>query len=321
VSAPPETFVLGSLDRLLELQTTPVLGALPPHELAAFAEHARPRSFLAGQVLLDEGAPTGSIHLIIEGQVRVSRRGNPFRVFGPREAVGVIGLLARTDTGVHAVAMRDTLTLELTREALLEVFEDHFGVLEGVLRSVARLLLSERLQIHGDAGLKSAALETLTCPARPLDLVERIFVLRQSLPFASTSVDALAGLARRVEELRLAAGERLWTQDHRADSMLVLVCGSVEGVVDGGRQRFRFGSRASIGGVDALAGAPRWYTATALEPVVALKINIEELMDLFEDHFDLALELLAALSRDILAVFELRATAEGDPAWSGSIHP
>lgn len=301
MSAPSEPRFTGTIDRLLYLRTLPLFGTLPPEELALLATYTTERQFEAAALIASENDRVAAIHLLVEGSVRTSRGGAPLRVFGPRDAVGVLDLLARADDGIEAVAVTATRTLEINAEALLDLFEDHFSILQHVLRGIASLVLEKRRQILL-ASAPVSALDVSVPPSRPLDFVERIFFLRRALPPEFTSVAALAGIARRATELRLDAGAPLWSQGDAADAVVIPVRGSIACSVDDGVHRFRFGPGVFVASSEALASAPHWYAARAESTLLALRVSTEDLIDVFDDHFELAMELLALMARDLLEV-------------------
>lgn len=301
MSDPSKPYFTGAFDRLLYLRTLPLFGTLPPEDLALLATYTVERQFEAGARLTSEIGRVEAIHLIVDGSVRTSRGGSPIGVFGPRDTVGVLGLLARTDAGVEALTVTASRTLQIGTDALLDLFEDHFSILQHVLRGVASLVLDKRRQILL-AGAPEPQEEPAIASARPLDFVERIFFLRRALPPGFTSVAALAGIARRATELRLEPGALLWAQGDPADAVVIPVRGAIACVVDGGTHRFRCGAGVFVASSEALAGASHWYEARADSALLALRVSVEDLVDVFDDHFELAMEMLALMARDLLEV-------------------
>ena len=315
MSEPDKPHFTGAFDRLLYLRTLPLFGTLPPEDLALLATYTTERQFAAGELVTSEIGRVEAIHLIVDGSVRTSRGGTAIGVFGPRDTVGVLGLLARADAGVEVVAVSASRTLQIDADALLDLFEDHFSILQHVLSGVASLVLEKRRQIllAGAPDAEAEEEEPAVSHARPLDFVERIFFLRRALPPGFTSVAALAGIARRATELRLEPGALLWSQGDPADAVVIPVRGSIACIVDGGTHRFRCGTGVFVASSEALAGALHWYEARVDSALLALRIPIEELIDVFDDHFELAMEMLALMARDLLEVSEPPA-AEADAA-------
>lgn len=306
MSEPSKSHFSGAFDRVLYLRTLPLFGTLPPDELALLATYTTERQFEPGDLLATLDGRIESIHLLVDGSVSTSRAGAPIGVCGPRDTIGVLGLLARVDEGIEVVATTATRTLEIGAEALLDLFEDHFSILEHVLRGVAELVLEQskqRLLASAPVSVEAPS----QSPARPLDFVERIFFLRRALPPGFTSVAALAGIARSATEIRLEPGDLLWKQGDPAGAIVIPVRGVIACVVDGGAHHFRFGLGELVASSEVLAGAPHWYEARAESPLLALRVAMEDLIDVFDDHFELAMEMLALMARALLE-------ADADPA-------
>ena len=98
---------------------------------------------------------------------------------GPGSAVGGIGVLARDEEGIEAVAEADTLTLEIAADALFELMEDHFSIFHHVLREVCLQMIEvvSRFPAATRAAPSRGPGRAASAP-RDLDLVERIMFLR-----------------------------------------------------------------------------------------------------------------------------------------------
>jgi CRP-like cAMP-binding protein len=306
---PAEVRTIGHVERILSLHRIPVLGTLPSAELAMLAEIARERFFPRGAVLFREGEPVEAIQVVVDGAVHVSRKGKLVGHSGPGSAVGGIGVLARDEEGIEAVADADTLTLEIRADGLFELMEDQFSLFHHVLREVCA-------QIITVVSRYPATLQQLPplgrAPApglRDLDLVGRIMFLRQSEIFARASINALAELSRGMAEVRFEAGQTVWTAGEPSGWVLVLLDGALTATTPGG-YRFQMGAGTSPGGLEATAEAPRWYTAVAESPVLALHGRMEWVLDLFEDNFDMGMDYLAVLARRLLALMERTASPD-----------
>jgi hypothetical protein len=58
--------------------------------------------------------------------------------------------------------------------------------------------------------------------------------------------------------------------------------------------------------LEALAGERRWHDAVAETAGVLIELDVEDLIDMFEDNVDIALDYLAWLSRGTLELIESR---------------
>lgn len=296
---------VGSIERLLHLKKAPMVGTLPPHLLSVLADASRPRVFRKGQVVLREGERAAASYFVIEGRLHLERGGKLLGHGEPGAAIGGIGIIARAPAPVTATAELDTLTLELDADTCLDLLEDHFGILRHFLREVtARIIRGWQRLPPGTPPLLA-----LAGPARgpasrgDLDLVEKIFCLRQITPFEGASINALAELARALSEVHLGPGERLWSEGEPATHVILVVAGRAECHSRSGFL-LQAGPGLPLGALECVAGLPRWYDALVTSPLTGLTSEIEVLFDVFEDNLEMALGFLTSMSQWLLAITE-----------------
>ncbi len=309
----PESRSIRPVERILYLKKLDMFANLPSPELTALAQNTRERTFKKGEVLLHEGEPVGAIHLIVDGAVNASRHGTFLGRFGPGAALGGLAILARDSHGLHAVAETKTFVLTLERDALLEVCEDHFAVVQGMLHHVCRSFIELQSRIWPAIGAVARPRTEIYLPQGEMDFVERILLLRSIAPFARASINALSELSRNTTEVRFGAGVPLWRQDDASRYLLLTVAGTVLCSRRDHREEIQFGPGMSLGAAEATAEAPRWYDAVTETPVVALHASIEPLIDVFEDNFEMAMDYLGFLAQlQLLGVDREAAQREGD---------
>ena len=129
------------------MRDLPLLARLWEGDLRALAELGRVCRYVAGEAIFREGDPGDSLHMVMEGEVRIfvlSPEGEElsFSFVGPGERFGDLALLDGRPRSASAVASQLTRTLVVTRGDFI-------------------LWLSERPR----ASL--ALLETLSLPAPP----------------------------------------------------------------------------------------------------------------------------------------------------------
>jgi CRP-like cAMP-binding protein len=293
-----EAVDVAPVERVLALRTFPVFEGLSPSELAVMAEHVRPRRFEPGDAVFRPDAPVRALHFVVQGRVALLRHGRARRNLGPHEVVGGLASLMQDPAGQHAVATEPTVTLQLDRDEMAEVFEDNFPIFLGVLRVMARMLVTARKKLGNDGGHPPSGALHWMRELGELGLVERILVLRRTMDFAGAEIEALADLAQEAEEIRLAPGRTLWRVGDTADHSLILISGRVVCYAETG-QELDFGPGSVVGGVDSLCDDPRWYTAVARGEVRGLRIEAQDLLDVIEDNMAMGMNLLRVIAGGI----------------------
>lgn len=298
-------------EKMLHIRQIPVGAILPPPVLRVIAAHLEERTFAAGSHLMRRGEPIDGLHMLIEGGVALSREGAPLGELDAPQTLGFLGILARQDGPYDAIAKEDVRALELETDTLLELFEDHFELLAATLRYLAERLYFDMQELPAEAlGIPETNLGPV--PERPLDLIERVMFLRTSTGLTQASVNALAVMARQMDEVRIKAGTALWNVGDRAEGVFFILKGALRCKTDDGRE-FRYGPGTGAGGVESLAGRARWYAAVAEEDVVGLAGNTVQLMDIFENHFRMAMDFVAMLARAEIGMLARRTTLGQQP--------
>lgn len=296
---------VGSVERVFHFRKAQMLGTLPPHLQSIVADASRPRVFRKGEVLLREGERAHATYLLVEGRLHLERGGKVIGHGEPGTSIGGMGILARATAAVSATAETDALTLELDADTWFDLLEDHFAILRHLLREItAHIIDGWQLLPPGTPPPRmSTATPAWLTGRRDLDLVERIFYLRQVRPFERASINGLAELARAFSEVHFAPGDRLWSEGEAARYVTLIVSGHA-GCSSRGGFRLQAGPGTPLGTLESVAGRPRWYEAEATSPLTALSGEIEGLFDIFEDNLDMALGFLTAMSQWMLALTE-----------------
>jgi CRP-like cAMP-binding protein len=280
---------------------------LSQEALAGIAQLARPQRVAAGVELARQGEPFPFVYLIIDGQLELSRDGRQVGLFGSGTGVGVMSALARDPTGFGCRTLAESTLLVLRLEDLFEIMEDYFEMMHGALRSVAAEAISWRRALPNGGFVKQTRQDCTVCGEGPLGLVERLFYLRRTIGLERSYIDELAELARAAREQRVPRGTQLWATGERADYLMILVSGEVNGRIREGGE-FQFGPGDILGNLDTIAGVPRWFDAHAASDLVTLTLDSEAIVDVWEDHPDLGFAFLRMFSGLIL---DLRVRAAG----------
>jgi hypothetical protein len=303
VALVPRRFVLHSHDthadvvrRLVELRRIPLLADLSPTVLAGLAEHARDVPVHAGEAFRS-GLPA-TLRLFPGG----CQCSGLSEIPGDHSFVGYMPELASWLAGVsldgEMRARTDGYALDIMPAHLAAILDDEFGLYLALARGLAAGILATRATAMSITLGAGAALD-LAAPRGSFDLFDRVLFLRAMLPFAERRVGALVQLARHAAELRVDQGHELWREGDPAEGAVFVVRGVVRAQASA-HEDVILGPGSVLGAFEALARAPRWFTATAVEPVLALVLGAERFFDVLEDRHELARDLLQDLGRAFL---------------------
>jgi CRP-like cAMP-binding protein len=129
------------------LAHTPVFQDVPLDGLTSLAAQGSRRVFAAQAVLMRQGDPADCMHVIVRGQVRVTRSHPALTALvllaelSAGETVGEMGVLDGDVRSATATAVEETETLEIRAEALSDLLLRFPGVATALLR-----LLSKRIR-------------------------------------------------------------------------------------------------------------------------------------------------------------------------------
>jgi CRP-like cAMP-binding protein len=135
--------------------------------------------------------------------------------------------------------------------------------------------------------------------ADPLGFVDRLILLRRQPPFATARVDALAMLARALEEVLFPAGAIVTRCGESATAAYIIVEGSLQAIDADGLTRI-LEAGDTISSLETLADLTHAFTVQARTPVRALKHPATAIFDVVEDHADLGLTMIRGFARELI---------------------
>jgi len=295
------------IDRLLFLRTVPLFGDLPQERLAQLSEHMSEIFVPANTVFQREGDVIDQLRIVVEGGVQgFLTTGETWNMPG-HSVLGVFEFFA----GNSHQSLRttsDTVMLQISTLALRGILEDYFDVVVHTFRGLTRILM----HFIGEYGFE-VPLRDITTPPNPPpiptnpDVVDQILILRKVTLFEGASVDGLAALCRTTRIVHFAPEERIWKAGDEESWGGVILSGSI---VTRNNSLLKMTSDLTLGPLsppgllELLAHRPRFYDAYAGQDLVFLRIDLDDLYDALEDHFDMTMECLGAFAKAAMTVFE-----------------
>jgi CRP-like cAMP-binding protein len=260
------------------------------HQLLAIARNVE---FENGDHLFERGAPVSNVYVITSGDVELVADGRPSWRFSGSGSIGFIDMGMNRPYARTAIARSAVRALEINADDYREYMQDsEIGV--DMLSLLSADMLGAILGSLDPATLLHRPADpSPTAPPATATLVDRLLLLSRVPALSRASVQSLANLAQNAEVVRAAAGDTLALAGARVDTLSILVHGEVELVAP------HMGIRATRGPIDLLCDiaelstAPRALTVRALRDSLILQIDREELLDRFDEHFELLQSLLA----------------------------
>jgi HEAT repeat protein len=136
---------LGTMDRILFLRQVPLFGNLAPEDLQQIAEIAAERVFPANEYLCREGEIGDELFVIVEGQVRVTKRSNgdtrTLRMMNAGEHIGELAIVCEQPRSASVIATGGAVrALAIRGAAMKAILRDRPEVAMAMLASLAQRL-------------------------------------------------------------------------------------------------------------------------------------------------------------------------------------
>ncbi len=299
------------LDRALFLRTQPYFADLDAGVVALLARESQERFFRRGAWVLEEGRPADRILFLVEGRLRGEQDGHSLWEIEAPGGVGLAHLLAQTTRPPGFRAESDVLALEIEREPFMQILDDHFALTLEIARSWSHMIAALE---HDEQLPELPPLPPVSSPPLPgagTKLVDHLAFARRTPYFERTNLTILAELFRTARMIGLQAGQSLYEVGEPVDSIALILSGSI---LSEGYRLERLEAGELVGLWDLMTDDPRERSAIAETEARVVLLDRAHYVDLLEDHFDLACELLAILARRLISVQSLRLSGAQDEA-------
>ena len=135
-----------------------------------------------------------------------------------------------------------------------------------------------------------------------LSTVEKILFLKSVGIFAHAAIEELGRIATLMQEVRFETGETIYREGNPIDAIYVILRGRLA-VQSGGRVVREAGEHQVVGALAALDLGSALRTVTALEPVHALTLNVQDFQDLLASDFALVKAVFRVVAQHIRTGF------------------
>lgn len=251
---------------------------------------------------------------MVKGQVALEAPGLTPWQFGPEDGFGFQDAMQDAPHARTARATTDVHALAFSVEDWFDVLEGHPDLGRGAVMDHAASVA----QMIDELGLSLAfpppnAAAPAAESGRPVGLVERMLLLSEAALLSRAGIQALAVLAQRCRPLSLAASAQLVSEGAPRGRRLWFVGrGTLE--VRRGAEVGHAGPGSLVGTLASLARERMDAALVAKTDALVLELSEDDLLDVMDDHFDLARAVFAYMARERARLMELRARARATRA-------
>lgn len=284
-----------------ELFLRAFLSTKPPDRVATQLSGVTRDTHLAlGEVLFEVGEPPERMHFVASGRIRLDAPENaPLSV----EAGSLLGVLdasiprPRTRT---ATAIEPTHVLTLDFVDYLDILEDNFGFAVDTLCSAAKSHSEVAAQLDSATVFRPslAAAAAIGSSETAIDAVQRVLVLQKVDLFRGAPAQALVQLAHLAVARAYAAGDHLFAEGEPVTKLFIVAAGSVAARQQSPPLIGEFGLHQVVGDLEVLGTDVHRLTAEARLASVTIELDVEDLFDVAEDHFELWRSMWSYIARE-----------------------
>jgi ATP:ADP antiporter, AAA family len=273
------------------LRALPLFASVTIDELFRIAGTARQVRHDPGAPLAYEGIQPEIVHILLDGEVSAVT-GSAQRTIASPAALGLAEALQGTRMRETLRASGRAVTLALTVNELRTLLTDNTDLVSGLFSTLADQIAAIS---DGAVELVATAEEFEEIAADGVVPVEKIVILERVPLFAGLSADEACHVTDIARTVQLRAGSPLFTTS-ATPSLWIVLSGQI--ALDGGDGTPLTASAGSVvGALATLSGRPLGRAARVVKEGVALRIEREDLFDLFAERPALLRQLFAGVFR------------------------
>lgn len=131
-----------------------------------------------------------------------------------------------------------------------------------------------------------------------LTTIEKVIFLKSVNIFAHATIEQLGQIAGLTEEVYLEPGRAIFIEGQQAEALYLLISGRVL-LQKNGQPVSEIGDGEPLGTLGVLDFHPRFYTATAIDHVHALKLNGSDFHELLSMDIEIVKAVFKVLCRRV----------------------
>jgi len=273
----------------------------PLRVMNQFASNVRDVYVDRGDVIFERGSPPRRIFFVVDGTVRMEDARGLKWVFGSRSLIGIGDANIGRPHARTAVADTDAHLLAVDIDDYFDILEDNFDFARTLLINTCRRVHELALELPPEDVFPQPTDRRVEHPwlaVHELNDVQKMLIIRNTDFAERAPVQPLVVLGRAAIEKRLKPGSVLIEQGESLTHAWFVGDGelTVDSAQPPARGWFRAGS--FVLGIAGLGHDYSPYRVDVQSECVVVGVAKEALYDMMEDHFGLARQAFAYLSRN-----------------------
>jgi CRP-like cAMP-binding protein len=248
-----------------------------------------------GSVLLQEGIVPGTVHIVLDGRVMVTRQSAAPLTVTPPFALGLEEALQGIPSTATARAVDLVVTLAVAVDDLKTLVADNTDLVRGLFVTLTEAWGPGALPVVTPTG---AASDFATFADQGITAVEKVLALQRVPMFARVDAPDMLALAGAARTVPIAAGARLF-EASAPPALWIVLSGEItlEGTADRSAAVVRAGDTIGVGAL--LTGRPIGVAADGAHAGVALRLDREDFFDLVEQRAGMLAPMFVALFKGV----------------------
>lgn len=130
--------MLTTVEKVIFLQDIEFFEFTPTEDLAYIAAITQEIEFPSGTIIYNEGDPSDSMFLVIEGRVRLHRGGEEIMIATRKDIFGTWALFDDEPRVATATTIDETSLLRIAKEDFLDLLSDHTNITSSVFKALVK---------------------------------------------------------------------------------------------------------------------------------------------------------------------------------------
>lgn len=273
----------------------------PARVMSQFASNVRDVYLDRGSVIFERGSPPRRIYFVVDGTVEMEDARGLRWVFESRSLIGIGDANLGRPHARTAKAATDVHLLAVDVDDYFDILEDNFDFACTLLLGTCRRVHELALRLPPDEVFPTPTERSLEHPwlaVQRLNDVQKLLILRNTDFAESAPIQPLVVLAQAAVEKRLRPGAVLLEAGQPLEHLWFVGDGhlTIDERQPAVQARFQAGS--FVLGIAGLGHDFSPYRVDVQRESVVIGVPKETLQDMMEDHFGLARQAFAYLSRN-----------------------